>query len=108
MQPWTGGVSAFDSSQNLPAQGGINKDSPYAAVSPHYYVHKKAAEVAEQATIDMLRDLCRDVDNDLLFGAYLGIFENPEVSGIDGNWVHYLRQKWNRNAMLQRHALEQD
>ena len=99
-----GGISILEYSQNLPARGGINKDSPYAAVSPHYYLHKKAAEVAEQATIEMLRDLRRDVDNDLLFGAYLGVFENPaEVSGIDGNWVHYLRQKWNRNAMMQRH-----
>ena len=60
--------------------------------------------MAEQATIDMLRELRRDVDNDLLFGAYLGVFENPaEVSGIDDNWVHYLHQKRNRNAMLQRH-----
>ena len=99
-----GGVGEFDKSQNLPARGGINKDSPYAAVSPHYYLHKEAAEVAEQATIDMLRELRRDVDNDLLFGAYLGVFENPaEVSGIDDNWVHYLHQKRNRNAMLQRH-----
>jgi hypothetical protein len=87
-----GGIRWGNSNQNLPARGGINKDSPYPAISPHNYLHKEAAEVAEQATIDMLRDLRRDVSNDVLFGAYLGVFENPAA--------HRSR---NRNAMLQRH-----
>ena len=99
-----GGLRIVDSEQDLPARGGINKDSPYPMVSPHYYLHNQAAALAQQATIDMLRDLRRDVNNDQLFGEYLGVFESrasAERSQCGSCQVSW-RNK-NRNAMLQRH-----
>lgn len=99
-----GGVRLGNSNQELPPRGGINKDSPYAAVSPHYYLHFEAAAVAQQATIDMLRDMRGDVSNDQLFGTYLGVFENRATAAeTSGSRVYSSRGNWNRNSMLQRH-----
>ena len=97
-----GGLQLTDSEQNLPARGGINKDSPYQMLSPHYYLHYKAVALALQATIDMLRDLRRDVNNDQLFGEYLGVFESQAFAANSGICQVSCRKK-NRNAMLQRH-----
>jgi hypothetical protein len=90
-----GGFQMTDSEQDLPARGGINKDSPYQMVSPHHYLHFNAASVAQQATIDMLRDLRRNVDNDKKFGEYLGVFESQAFA------EKRLTYSRNRNAMLQ-------
>ena len=81
------------------AQGGINKDGPYYRTSPHHYLHNEAAAVAQQATADVLRDMRHDVNNDQLFGEYLGVFESQASAERSGNKV-YSR---NRNAILQRH-----
>ena len=64
----------FDSTRDLSAQGGINKDGPYYRTSPHHYLYAEAVAVAQQATIDMFRDLRKTVNNDQLFGTYLGVF----------------------------------
>ena len=96
----------IDSKQDTPARGGINKDSPYNVISPHYYLHSEAVAVAQQATIDMLRNIRRDVNNDQLFGTYLGVFQNGARASDrrrDGGRVYTSRGSWNRNAMLQRH-----
>ena len=67
-----GGFS--DSSRDTFGQGGINKDGPYYRISPHHYLHYEAAAVAQQATINMFHDIRRAVNNDQLFGVYLGVF----------------------------------
>ena len=37
---------AIGESQDLPATGGINKDSTHDKLSPHYYLHVQAATTA--------------------------------------------------------------
>ena len=95
-----GGLRMTDPSQNVPARGGINKDSPYQTISPHYYLHFEAATVAQQATIDMIRNLRGDVKNDQKFGEYLGVFESGTSAERSAG---SLMRSHNRNAMLQRH-----
>ena len=95
-----GGLRITDSEQNLPARGGINKDTPYQMISPHYYLHFEAATVAQQATIDMIRNLRGDVNNDQKFGEYLGVFERQASAERSAG---SLMRSHNRNAMLQRH-----
>lgn len=41
-----------DVTQNYPPTGGINKETSDPLLSPHYHLHKKAAELAIQATRD--------------------------------------------------------
>ena len=102
-----GGVTIDSSRHTLNFdQGGINKDGPYYRTSPHYYLHDEAIAVAQQATIDMLSNLRRDVNNDQRFGEYLGVFqsqatiENSINIPIDSQ--AYLRGKI-RNILLQHH-----
>ena len=72
-----------DSTRDTFARGGINKDGPYHRTSPHHYLHHEAAAVAQQATVDMFHDIRSDVNNDLLFGMYLGVFtDNAAVKSI--------------------------
>ena len=68
-----GGYS-IDATRDTFARGGINKDGPYYRTSPHHYLHYEAVEVAQQATIDMFHDVRGEVNNDQLFGTYLGVF----------------------------------
>ena len=69
-------------------------------LSPHYYLHFEAAAVAQRATIDMLHNLRRDVNNDQKFGEYLGVFESrTSAERSAGSLMH----SYNRNAMLQHH-----
>jgi hypothetical protein len=68
-----GGYS-IDATRDTSARGGINKDGPYYRTSPHHYLHYEAVAVAQQATIDMFRDVRTAVNNDQLFGTYLGVF----------------------------------
>ena len=93
-----GGI--LDSKQDKPARGGINKDSPYNLNSPHYYLYDEAAALAIRATADMLRDMRRDVNNDQLFGEYLGVFESQASAERSSGSQMYSH---NRNALLQRH-----
>ena len=71
-----------DSTSDTYAKGGINKDSPYYRSSPHHYLHYEAASVAQQATIDILQDIRREVNNDQLFIAYLGLKLNQAIADI--------------------------
>uniref|UniRef100_A0A3P8R1R1 von Willebrand factor A domain containing 7 n=2 Tax=Astatotilapia calliptera TaxID=8154 RepID=A0A3P8R1R1_ASTCA len=50
-----GGI--LDSSRFSGAKGGINKDSTSPLFSPHHYLHLKAATLATEATLTVLRDL---------------------------------------------------
>lgn len=54
-----GGI--LDSSRYLGAKGGINKDSTSPLFSPHHYLHLKAATLATEATLTVLRDLRNSV-----------------------------------------------
>ena len=63
-----------DPSADFHAKGGINKDSPYEDWSPHSSQHFEAAMVAEQATVNLLKEIRDEVNNDELFGAYLNLF----------------------------------
>lgn len=62
----------LDSTSDLSASGGINKDSPNEKWSPHYYHHSMAAQMAVEATIDILQEMRKDVNNDTLFAELLG------------------------------------
>ena len=90
----------IDKTRDTSAKGGINKDSPYEVLSPHYKLHAKAAEVAQQATIDMLGNLRNEVGNDLQFGKYLGVYKS-QISAERS--AGSLMRSHNRNAMLQHH-----
>ena len=64
-----------DDSTKDPAQGGINKDTPFPCFSPHHYLHKEAAELAVQATQHYLDEILTVVGFDKyrrLFDLYLG------------------------------------
>ena len=87
----------IDSKQDTPARGGINKDSPYYLNSPHYYLYDEASALAIRASANMLRDMRRDVNNDQLFGEYLGVFESQAAAEKSVDKV-YSR---NRNALLE-------
>ena len=97
----------IDSSRETSATGGINKDGPYFRTSPHYYLYAEALAVAQQATTDMFRDIRTAVNNDQLFGAYLGIFSNQACTAIVESSAPigsqaYLREKI-RNILLEHH-----
>lgn len=70
----------LDETSDLPANGGINKDSPYEVWSPHYYLYEEAAKVAQQATSDTLQEIRDNVDNDTLFSMYLGLDVVQDIS----------------------------
>ena len=70
-------------------------------LSPHYYLHFEAAAVAQRATIDMLHNLRRDVNNDQKFGEYLGVFESR--TSAERRVDSLMHSHTDRNALLQRH-----
>lgn len=57
----------LDSTSDLSATGGINKDSTNEEWSPHHYHHVRAAQMAEEVTIDILQLIREDVNDDALF-----------------------------------------
>ena len=89
-----GGFS-IDSTRDTFARGGINKDGPYYRTSPHHYLHYEAVAVAQQATVDMFRDVREEVNNDQLFGTYLGVFLSQAAmeSMALGNGVNIIPMK---------------
>lgn len=42
----------YDSSKDIPATGGINKETSSPELSPHFDLHQQAGEAAIQATYD--------------------------------------------------------
>ena len=61
------------------ANGGINKDATNGLFSPHNYLHKQAAAVATDATVNLLRDLWMEVgDDDFL--SFLGLDYGASLS----------------------------
>ena len=70
----------LDATSDTHARGGMNKDSPYPNLSPHSSQHDEAAELAEQATVDMLNYIREEVDDDEKFGAYLNLFVRTAAS----------------------------
>ena len=73
-----GGV--IDGTQDLPATGGINKDSTHEKLSPHYYLHTQAATTAQQHSYVMFSRVRNVVNNDDLFGEFLGLKVSRVVS----------------------------
>ena len=63
----------MDETSSVHAKGGINKDSPFEVWSPHYYLYEEAVRLAKQATINILQEIRSDVNNDELFGFFLGL-----------------------------------
>ena len=64
-------------------RGGINKDSPFKLWSPHYYYFERAAELAQQATLEILQQIRIDINNDELFGNFLGISLKTNSKVVD-------------------------
>ena len=64
---------ALDTTSLSAARGGINKDSNLYYLSPHYYLHSIAAEVATAASINVLTELGDTVDIDH-FLSFLGLY----------------------------------
>ncbi|CAM9784661.1 unnamed protein product [Lampetra fluviatilis] len=75
-----GGLLDFTRWNN--AKGGINKDGSLELFSPHYYLHGKAVDVATKATINFFRDLRGEVDNDLVFGRYMGYEQTTSIAFV--------------------------
>ena len=63
----------LDTSSEMSATGGINKDSPFHVWSPHHYLYEEAVRVAQQATIDFLSEIRNDINDDNLFSTFLGV-----------------------------------
>ena len=70
----------LDSTSNTQANGGINKDAPSVVLSPHSYLYEEAANVAQQATVELLQGIRSDVNNDQLFSQYLGLEVAQDIS----------------------------
>ena len=70
-----GGYQITNSEQNLPAKGGINKNSPYQMVSPHHYLHLKLQELLNRQplTCSVTMHVYREMNDDQRLGEYLGV-----------------------------------
>ena len=66
----------LDSTSEMSARGGINKDSLSEKWSPHHDYHTEAARLAEMASLDILQEVRMDVNDDALFSQFLGISVN--------------------------------
>lgn len=63
----------IDGTTDSSATGGINKDSTHRKFASHFNLHRTAAIVAQQHSQLILTDIRNDVDNDALFGEFLGL-----------------------------------
>lgn len=63
----------WDLSSDLEGTGGINKDSISLDWSPHAQLHDEAAEVAVQASVNLLQDIRRAVNDDTKFASFLNL-----------------------------------
>ena len=72
----------LDPTSDLSARGGINKDALSKKWSPHHYHHTRAARMAEEATVDILQEMRKDVNDDTLFAEFLGISVNVVSASI--------------------------
>ena len=63
----------YDPSSDVPATGGINKDSEAFSWSPHADLHAIAARVATKSSVQILRSIRNDVGNDVKFAAFLNV-----------------------------------
>ena len=66
-----GGI--IDGTQDSPATGGINKDSTHSELASHYYLHNRAATTAQEHSRLMFSLIREDVNDDELFGEFLGL-----------------------------------
>lgn len=69
-----------DPSSDQHGKGGINKDAPINEWSPHYFLHSEAAHVAQQATLNIMNEIRDNIQNDELFGSFLGLFVTISAS----------------------------
>ncbi|KAI6655535.1 Von Willebrand factor A domain-containing protein 7-like [Oopsacas minuta] len=63
----------LDSSSDLPATGGINKDSIVEEFSPHGDLHFQAVTFAISASEIILNEIRKEVNNDTKFASFLNI-----------------------------------
>ena len=66
-----GGI--IDGTQDSSATGGINKDSTHAELASHYFLHQRAATIAQEHSRVMFSRIRDDVNDDELFGGFLGV-----------------------------------
>ncbi|KAE9552515.1 hypothetical protein FO519_004257 [Halicephalobus sp. NKZ332] len=73
--PWkcSHGGGTDTTADNTTALGGINKDSDSLVFSPHYYLHRPAADLSVLATIRYLEDLRLSLNDEDLFGRIIGL-----------------------------------
>ena len=72
----------LDSTSDVSAKGGINKDSLSNKWSPHNSQHAKAAHLAETATLNIFQEIRNAVNDDALFSEFLGISVNVVSASI--------------------------
>ena len=72
----------FDRTHNMEAVGGINKDTPFEILSPHYFLHEQAVRMAERASVDILQGIRREVNDDSKFGQFLGLPTNQDSAQV--------------------------
>ena len=74
--------SPFDSTLNMAAVGGINKDTPFDILSPHYFLYEQAVSMAERASVDILQSIRSEVNDDSKFGPFLGLSTNQDSAQV--------------------------
>ncbi|XP_019642535.1 PREDICTED: von Willebrand factor A domain-containing protein 7-like isoform X2 [Branchiostoma belcheri] len=62
----------FDGSKDIPAAGGINKDTKWSLFSPHSDLHNQAAQLAVKATEEFFRSI-RTATGDAQFANFLNL-----------------------------------
>nr|XP_022340887.1 von Willebrand factor A domain-containing protein 7-like [Crassostrea virginica] len=67
----------YDSSKDIPATGGINKETSSPELSPHFDLHKQAGEAAIKATYDFL------IGNGTGLLSILGVKKFTEILGMN-------------------------
>lgn len=73
----------LDSSSDIRATGGINKDSVVEIWSPHASLHSKAVTIATLASETILNDIRGEVGDDKKFSSFLNIaLDKQQISSI--------------------------
>ncbi len=79
----------LDLTSDMPATGGINKDSEAFSWSPHADLHAEAARVALKSSVQIIRGIRSDVGNDTKFAAFLNI-EIPDSDPVSVVSITYV------------------
>uniref|UniRef100_A0A914P1Q1 Uncharacterized protein n=1 Tax=Panagrolaimus davidi TaxID=227884 RepID=A0A914P1Q1_9BILA len=86
----------FDESVTIAATGGISKDADNMFFAPHYKLHKKAAKLAVEATIQYFEDFRLSIDDEIKFGQLIGIQYTPSIGiAIVLDTTESMKTQWN-------------